>query len=179
MTRRKNETRRLISSLLALLICAGCGGDSSGTGRAIDETVASRLVGTWDLTLSLERPLSLSTDAHTLPRHTTGTVALLEASAEHLSYEGMTGPTHMGVFHVDMSSLGFPARETDGIPDLVARVVDTPPMRGRDSVYMLLNPEMPRYAVQLTGTFDAQGITGVWVAESFLGGGGTFVMRRR
>jgi hypothetical protein len=46
-------------------------------------------------------------------------------------------------------------------------------------MYIVLNPETPRYAVRLSGTFDANTATGTWIAESFLGGGGTFVMRRR
>jgi hypothetical protein len=166
--------RFAMASMLALVVGLGCG-DSAKT-PAVDESVAGRLIGTWDLTLSLDRPLSLSTDAHTLPRSVAGTVAFLEASKEHLSFEGLGAPTHMGVYHVDLGALGFPARDADVVPDLAARVVAAP---RRDSVYILLNPETPRYALRFSGTFDANGASGVWVAESFLGGGGTFVMRRR
>jgi hypothetical protein len=168
--------------MLALLVVLGCDRGSART-SAIDESVASRLVGTWNLTLVLERPLSLSTDTKTLPRSVAGTVALLELDGEKLSFEGMSAPTHMGSFRVDLSALGFPPREGGVFPDLVARVVAIPhtgaAVNVRDSVYIVLNPESPRYSVRLSGTFNADAATGTWIAESFLGGGGTFVMRRR
>jgi hypothetical protein len=170
----RRSRRFATASMFVLLAALGCG-DSAHT-PAVDESLAGRLVGTWDLTLSLERPLSLATDARTLPRRVTGTVALLDAGKEHLSFEGIGAPTHVGVFHVDLGALGFPSRGADGVPDLAARVVAAP---RRDSVYILFNPETPRYALQLSGTFDATTASGTWSAESFLGGGGTFVMRRR
>jgi hypothetical protein len=182
MTRTLHSSRRAAVSVLALLVTLGCGSDSAHS-PAIDESTASRLVGTWDLTLVLERPLSLSTDARTLPRSVDGSVALLEVGAEPLAFEGMSTPTNMGVFHVDLGALGFPSGDAGVIPDLAARVVAIPHGAGaagaRDSVYVVLNPETPRYSVRLSGTFNADAASGVWIAESFLGGGGTFVMRRR
>jgi hypothetical protein len=168
--------------MLAFLVVLGCDGGSSRT-PAIAESLAGPLVGTWNLTLTLERPLSLSTDTHTLPRTAAGTVALLEVGAEPLSFESMSAPTHMGVVHIDMAALGFPQRDAGVIPDVVARVVAIP-HRGaatasRDSLYILFDPETPRYSIRLSGTFDANAASGVWIAESFMGGGGTFTMRRR
>jgi hypothetical protein len=176
-----NTFRRITTPALALLAALGCSNGSAHT-QAVDESVAGRLVGTWDITFVLERPLSLSTDARKLPRSVAGTLALLERGTEPLSFEQMSAPTHMGVFHVDIGALGFPPSET-GVPDLVARVVASSQRstaaQERDSVYIVLNPETPRYAVRLSGRFDAHDATGTWIAESFLGGGGTFVMRRR
>ncbi|MDB4888325.1 MAG: hypothetical protein JWL61_180 [Gemmatimonadetes bacterium] len=175
-----NTFRRITTSAAALLAVLGCSNGSAHT-PAIDESVAGRLVGTWDITFVLERPLSLSTDTRKLPRSVAGTVALLERGAEPLSFEQMSAPTHMGVFHVDLGALGFPPSDA-GVPDLVARVASSQrgnSMQERDSVYIVLNPETPRYAVRLSGRFDANDASGTWIAESFLGGGGTFVMRRR
>jgi len=173
---------RRAASILAIAAVLGCSGDSARP-PAIDESVAGRLVGTWNLTLVLEHPLSLSTDTKTLPRSVLGTVALIELDGEKLSFEDVKAPTHMGVYRVDLGSLGFPPRESSDVPDLAARVVAIPRSGAaatpRDSVYIVLNPETPRYALRLSGTFDANAATGTWIAESFLGGGGTFVMRRR
>ncbi|MEO8333708.1 MAG: hypothetical protein ABI664_01960 [bacterium] len=178
-----NTPLRFAAATIALLVAVGCNPESSAEHRVVDETVAGRLVGTWDIVLTLDRPLSLSTDTHTLPRTAAGTVALLEVGRDPLSYDQMKAPTHMGVYHIDLGSLDFPPRDDNGMPALVARIVDIPP-RGtatgeRDSVYMVLNPESSRYALSLAGTFDHANASGTWIAESFLGGGGTFVMRRR
>jgi hypothetical protein len=173
--------RRAVASIATLLVALGCG--DTARKPAIDESVANRLVGTWDLMLVLERPLSLQTDKKSLPSDLPGTMAFLEVGKEAPSFEGMSAPTHLGTYRVDMGSLGFPPREGESVPSLAARVVGLPhhggPMGMRDSVYIVFNPETPRFSVLLSGTFDANAGSGVWSAESFLGGGGTFVMRRR
>ena len=176
-----HATRRTVASMLAALAIAGC---SNGAARTptLDESVAGRLVGTWDISLTLERPLSLSTDERTLPRRVSGTAALLEAGPETMSFEQMQNATHMGVFRIDLSSLGFPGRDAGVIPDVAARIVVTAQRAGAaapDSLYLILNPETPRYSIRLAGTLDATSASGTWIAESFLGGGGAFVMRRR
>ena len=45
---------------------------------------------------------------------------------EKLSFEDVKDPTHMGVYRVDLGSLGFPPRESTDVPDLAARVVAIP-----------------------------------------------------
>jgi hypothetical protein len=178
----RHLTRHITTPALALLAVLGCSNGSAHT-PALDESVAARLTGTWDLTFTLERPLSLSTDARTLPRSVSGTAALLEVGSDPMSFDQMRGATHMGVFRVDLAAMGFPGRESGVIPDVAARVVATPQSTStaaaRDSVYLILDPETPRYSIRLAGTFDANSASGVWIAESFLGGGGSFVMRRR
>lgn len=174
--------RRSAIVLLALIVALGCTSESGEKGRAIDETTAERLVGSWDVTLRLERPLSLSMDARKLPLSVTGVISFLEDRSRGLSFDQMDGPTHIGVYEIALGSLGFPRRESDVIPSLAARTI---PNRGaaaslgHDSVYIVINPETPRQLLRLAGTFDSDSVSGVWVAESFLGGGGTFVLRRR
>jgi hypothetical protein len=89
------------------------------------------------MTLRLERPLSLTTDAHTLPLTVVGVVARTLP---------ITSPTAAAI---------------------------------RDSVYIVINPETPAHALHMAGMFVGDSVTGEWVAESFLGGGGTFILRRR
>ena len=42
-----------------------------------------------------------------------------------------------------------------------------------------MNPETPRHFFRLAATFHGDSVTGTWIAESFVGGGGTFTLRRR
>ncbi|MEO5815553.1 MAG: hypothetical protein ABIT20_09770 [Gemmatimonadaceae bacterium] len=178
-----NTPLRVATATIGLLLALGCNRDPAAAHRIVDETLASRLAGTWDIVLTLDRPLSLSTDGRTLPRTAVGTVALLEVGQDPLSFEQMTAPTHMGVYHINLGALDFPPRDDNVMPALGARVIAVPSdaaaPAARDSLYMLLNPESARYALQLAGTFDRDVASGTWIAESFLGGGGTFTMRRR
>jgi hypothetical protein len=144
--------------------------------------MAERLVGTWQCTLRLERPLSLSTDASKLPRSVVGTVALLETRGGKPSFDQMDAPTHVGVYVIDLGALGFSRSPGGGvIPGLVARTVRKPASAAasvRDSLFVVINPQTPDRSVRLSGTFDGDSASGVWVAESLLGGGGTFTLRR-
>ena len=162
-----------------LAITLACGGESAPPDRVVNETLAGRLAGIWDVTLRLERPLSLSTDSRSLPRTVAGTMAILEGHSGQHSFEQMNGATHVGVYDVDLGALGFPSMDADIIPAVAAHVVAEPPASGHDSVHMLMNPETPHHFLRLTGTVSGDSIHGAWIAESFLGGGGTFVMLRR
>jgi hypothetical protein len=178
-----HRSRRTASALIALLIALGCSGDSAKRNGATDDLAAAGLAGTWEFTLRLERPLSLSMDAKSLPRTVTGGVILLEDHDGPRSFEQIQHPTHLGVYDVDMHSLGFPPYDTGLVPAVAARITvnanRSPAGVTRDSVYLVLDPETPRHSVRLFGTFDGSSVRGEWSAESFLGGGGTFTLRRR
>lgn len=174
--------RHLAAFLVALLLALGCRSDSPSRRRDLDEPMRHRLAGSWDVTLRLERPLSLNMDVRTLPRSVEGIASILEARSGTLSFEEMSGPTHIGVYDIDLNALGFPLRDGRVIPGLAARTVtgqnQSPASPGRDSVYVVINPETPRHSLRLTGLFEGDSIRGTWVAESFLGGGGTFTLHR-
>ena len=42
---------------------------------------------------------------------------------------------------------------------------------------MVVNPETPGHMLRLSGVFADDGAKGIWVADSPLGGGGTFTVR--
>jgi hypothetical protein len=93
----------------------------------------------------------------------------------------MNGPTNISIYEIALRSLGFPPLDGDVIPSVAARTLPTSgsTASARDSVYMVLNPETPRYALHLPGKIAGDNASGVWVAESFLGGGGRFALRWR
>lgn len=183
MKRWSGRSASALLALLALLVALGCGGDSAQRKAAVDEPAGAGLAGTWEITLRLERPLSLSMDAKSLPRSVTGTVALLEDHDGPHSFEQLHGATHVGVYDADLHSLGLPPRDAGIIPGVAARIVmsatRSPAAGQRDSIYIVINPETPRHSLRLSGTFDGTAASGEWIAESFLGGGGTFTLRRR
>jgi hypothetical protein len=157
---------------LCAVAVAGCRGDSAKPGRVADTTAAGQLVGAWQLTLRLERPLSLSVAGKQLPISVDGSVALLENRAGGLSFDQMSNPTHVGAYTIDLSALGFPPQQAGVVPGAAAQL--TRP----DSLFIVLNPEGPSRALRLRGTFDGERANGVWMAEALLGGGGTFTMQR-
>jgi hypothetical protein len=166
--------------MLVLFLAIACGGDGGGRKRVVDDSLGAGLAGTWEITLRLERPLSLSMEANRLPRSVTGTVALLEDHDGPHSFDQIQQPTHVGVFDVDMDALGFPPHDKGVVPGAAARIVASAiGSAPRDSVYLVLNPETPDHSLRLSGTFDGTDASGEWIAESFLGGGGTFTLRRR
>ena len=163
--------------LPALVLTLGCWGDPPHRRRVIEDTSERQLAGTWSLTLQLDRPMSFSTDAKSLPRRVTGTVALLEDHSAQLSFAEMKSPTHIGVYDIDLDSLELAPWESGIVPSLVARAVFG--AAGSDSLYIVINPETPGHSLRLSGVLASGGATGVWIAESPFGGGGTFLLRRK
>ena len=181
IARARVSRKRTVCALFTLFLVFGCRGDLAPQ-RHVDESLAERLAGTWDLMLQLERPMSLSTDSRRLPLSVRGTVVLLEVRTGQLTFEQMKGATHAGVYEIDLGAMGLPALDAGTIPGVAARRVtngaEAPGGRGHDSVFMVINPESPRHVLRLTGTFEGDSVSGVWVAESFFGGGGRFALRR-
>ena len=48
---------------------------------------------------------------------------------------------------------------------------------GETPSIMVVNPETPGHMLRLSGVFADDGAKGIWVADSPLGGGGTFTVR--
>lgn len=163
-----------IIALCALPVLLACAGDLGQQRPALDSSHAGKLTGTWDITLQLERPMSLRTPAG-LPRQVSGSLALLEDRHAERSFAAMKDPTHIGVYDIALDSLELPPWDAGLVPGVAARVV--PAESGRDSIYILVNPETPGHMLRLSGIFADDGAKGTWVADSPLGGGGTFTLR--
>lgn len=138
---------------------------------------AAKLSGVWDITLELDTPLSFRTKAGRLPRQLTGQVAFLDDRLADRTFAAMRNPTNVGVYDIALDSLELPPWDARLVPGLAARVV--PMESGRDSIYMVVNPETPGHTLRLWGVFVDDGAKGMWVADSPLGGGGIFMLRRR
>jgi hypothetical protein len=175
-------TRSLLP-MLAICALSACDSRMRGTAAVTDEALAGRVNGVWEMTLRIERPMSLSTEATSLPRNVTGVVALVPIRKFRVSFEAMTDPTFSGVYDLDPGALGLATGDGAHVPGLVARVATRAPRASGnaapDSIHVLLNPETPQHAIRLAGIVSDGAVTGVWVAESPLGGGGTIVWRRR
>ena len=170
--------KRTMASVVALCVSAmvlACSGDARQQRSALDHTHAGKLTGSWDLTLQLDRPMSLRTTADALPRHATGSIALLEDRHAERSFTSMRDPTHIGVYDIALDSLELPPWDASLVPGVAARVV--PQDSGRDSIYIVVNPETPGHMLRLSGVFAGDDVKGTWLAESPLGGGGVFTLR--
>jgi hypothetical protein len=189
MTTTKRMARLRVARTLTttlLLVALGCHGDSAERNRALEKDAARRLVGAWDATLWLERPVTLATARRTLPRSVAGSLAFLEEHYGDYSPDDLRDATHVGVYEIDFRSFGFQVGGTDAPPIAIARTADrvttTSPGAaadaGPDSVTIVLAPGTSEYPCRLTGVFIADSITGIWTAGQLLGGGGRFSLRR-
>lgn len=168
-----------VVTLLALL-CACRGGDGAQRSRVVDESAARRLAGTWTVSFAAD---SLATPALSAAGAVVaGTLILTAEQHGAPDVDELRGITDDGVYDLDFRPFGF----TSGTPAvLVARVVAGAGEVGKgasaDSVYLVLSPGTPRFAVRMAGIVAADGAAGVWSASAFSmgGGAGTFVMRRR
>ena len=170
------SARITIIALCALPILLACADDSGRQRSGIDAAHSEKLTGVWDITLRLERPLSLRTTAG-LPRLVSGNIALLEDRHAERSFAVMKDPTHIGVYDIALDSLDLPPWDRGLVPGVAARVV--PSASGSDSLQIVVNPETPGHMLRLSGVFVDDGVQGTWLAESPLGGGGSFTLRRR
>ena len=122
-TRSTRNARVTIVTLCVLPILLACSGDGRHQRAAIDPSHAGLLTGTWDITLQLERPMSLRTTAAELPHHVTGSVALLEDRQAERSFAAMKDPTHIGVYDIALDSLELPPWDAGVVPGLAAPLI--------------------------------------------------------
>lgn len=169
--------RSAIIALSAFLMSTGCTGDGVQRRQPSADAGFARLSGMWDITLRLERPVTLATDARRLPRSVAGTVVLLEDHDAARSFAEMQNPTHIGVYDINLDSLELPSWNSHALPGIAAHAGPTS-MRP-DSVFLVLNPELTGHSVRLSGVLEGGQAKGSWTADSPLGGGGTFTLHRR
>lgn len=169
---------------LALFTLNACHARTRERTSVTDQTSSARIDGVWQMDLRIERPMSFSADGKSLPRSVGGTLALLKNRVgPAVAADIMKAATHTGVYDLDLVAIGLPAAEGGNVPSVAARIVraDRPTSSGAagDSIILLLNPDLPARAIRLSGVIADDVVRGVWVAESPLGGGGSFVLRRR
>ncbi len=187
---RARALRRGVGVLGLGLLCAaiGCRERSAQHRRALEQEPAKRLVGAWDATLWLERPVTLSIGVRTPPESISGTMAFLPDRRSEFLHESLSEATHVGVYDIDLSAFGIRMEDSREVPVLIARTraqasaANAPEARlpdpaGRDSVTIVLEPTASRNPFQLNGVFTADKITGTWTAGQSLGGGGRFVLQ--
>jgi len=179
-TNRVCHSRWAATVLAALLVAVGACGDASSGRAGTGQRPPHRLDGTWTLGLRLERPMSLSRTPVALPFTVSGVVMLMTNERSDVSFASVAAPTQIGVYALSLDSLGLISWPRDAVPTVAAREVvsPSPPETSRDSVLIVLNPATPGRMLHLSGRILDGTIRGKWTAESPLGGGGTFEMRR-
>lgn len=179
----------LASVVLVTSLLNGCGGSDRGDrGRALDEADAARLVGAWDVTLMLERPLTQRQDSIRSSLPVTGTMAFTENRRGAALFAGFGLATDKGAYDLDLASFGLPVGADSRTQTAVART--TPARRersgrgersgGADSVFIALDPDDSRLSVRLAGVMIGDTVAGVWYADYLhASASGGFTMRRR
>jgi hypothetical protein len=168
--------------LAAVLVVLGCSHVADDREQLLLRADAARLVGAWDVTMVLERPLTQLADSARIGRSVTGSIAFTENRRGAREAEGFGVVTGRGVADLDLHpfSLPFGGGEPEG--EVVARTapVVTPGAKGaRDSVSLFVQSADGRVTVRLDGQLAADTIAGVWSAEFLRSdANGRFVMRR-
>ena len=171
-----SRTARAVTAIWSLVVVfAGCSRtDDTRRERALDAPTARLLVGTWDATFTLDRPLTVTSDS-TRPLPVTGVLAFVEA--RHVAPESpqLSGSTHDVAYDVDFRPFGFDLRDRGASPVAVARTSE------RDSVAILFGAGESLFSLRVQGAFIGDSVSGVWTAESprSAGAGGRFSMHRR
>ena len=177
--RARRRAMRSARFALALATLSACVADGARNSQARQE-VPHRLDGTWDVALRLERPMSLSATLAALPFTVHGTMTLMANTQGTETSGTIAAPTQIGVYSLLLDSLGLLPLARGDVPTVTALEVARSSLADtlRDSVLFVLNPATSGGKLRLTGRLVDGVITGVWTAQSPLGGGGTFAMRR-
>ncbi len=162
--------RRLVLSV-AMIACTG---GSAAVLSSAGET-NHQLTGSWDISLSLERPYQLELKGPPM-RRVCGTIGFVEANQQ---FDG--GRQSAGVYDIDLAQIGLGWVNDTRFPAAVARQTDQNAGRSpnRDSVAITLNPDSQERIV-LVGAYRVAEIDGTWTAQSTRGtASGRFTLRQR
>jgi hypothetical protein len=189
VTRHSLLPRHLAAGLVGMLIVGGAcrGNDRAHRERLLERADAEQLVGAWDVTLVIERPLTPLQDARATARPVTGMLAFTENRNSEETFADFGGVTHKGAYDLDLTSLGLPLGDDARTQSAVARTV---PVRGapehtqrrpaKDSVFIALLPGGSHLSIRLTGLLVGDTIAGSWIAEfARASASGRFSMQRR
>lgn len=178
------ESRRAAACAVALGAALACSRGDAGVRDALDSPAARQLAGAWTISFAVDTlitPLRL----RAVQTSARGSLTLALTTHGPASMGGLGGITHVGVYDVDFTPLGFAPEGPGRVATAVARVV---PARGadsagvrRDSLYAVLSPDAERFAVRMGGVLAGDSASGTWSAVAFSAGGGSghFVMHRR
>lgn len=177
--------RRELTGLAILALALACQRNPAQRSDALGTAPAQRLVGVWDATFWLDRPVDVLPGSSFKPLRITGTIAFVEDHAGRLSPEALPEPTHLGIYDIDFRPLGFEPRTAAGFPVAVARTSagvnpqtdPTAPAR-IDSVSIAFDPGSSVYPLRVLGTITLDSVSGQWTAGQSLSGGGRFVLLR-
>ena len=124
--------------------------------------------------------MSLSSTPRALPFTVRGVITMMTNDRPDLSFASLVAPTQIGVYTLPLDSLGLLPRESGEVPTLATRDLGGPASSAasRDSILIVLNPGTPGRMLRLAGVVVDGVVRGAWIAESPLGGGGTFEMHR-
>jgi hypothetical protein len=167
---------RLVTAICSLVIVfVGCSStDDASRERALDSPTARLLVGVWDITFTLDRPLIVTSDP-VRPRPVTGVVAFVEARHVAPEIPQLSGSTHDVAFDLDFRPFGFDLRDRGASAIAAARTGEP------DSVTIVFGDDESMFSVRSEGTLIGDSVSGVWTAEAprSAGAGGRFSMHRR
>lgn len=158
---------------VSLLISVACSrGDDGDRRRMLEQPSALRLVGTWDVTFQLDRPMRVAGSA--VPRSAvTGTIALVENRVAPLDAPQLSGATHHGAYDIDFAAFGFDLRDDGSARAAMARTAG-------DSVAIVFESPGSAIALHAKGAFRRDTLSGTWIAEvPRASATGRFTMRRR
>jgi hypothetical protein len=176
------QSRARAVALGAALVVLGCNHATDDREELLSRSNAARLVGAWDVTMVLERPISRLVDSVGVGRSVTGSIAFTENRRGAREAEGFGVVTGRGVADLDLHpfSLPFGGGEAEG--EVVARmapIVTRGVKSARDSVSLLVQSADGRVTVRLDGQLAADTIAGVWSAEFLRSdASGRFIMKR-
>lgn len=148
--------------------------DRSALDRQAQAPRTRRLIGTWDASFHLERPLVIGSDSGSMKQHVQGELAFLANRSVNRAYPTMKSPSAYGAFDVDFTPFGFDARSDDETPVAAAGWLST------DSLEIILGDPHSDITVRMRGLVTGDSIAGSWrvLVSRTGGGGGRFVMVR-
>ena len=164
-------------ALVVVMATSACLGGGEVSARA-PVASAETLDGAWDITLRLERPLSFVDDEQPMPRSVKGRISLLDDRYGSQQYRRTGTLAFVGVYDMNVVALGLPAPGIGAIPGVVAQRAHAVQVASADSLFLVMNPEFPRHSLRLSGVISGDTASGIWMAESPLGGGGSFALKR-
>lgn len=164
-------------TLAYLFFVIGCSDGSAALLTNHDRALKEPLTGTWEVTLTLQRPYPLGFSTPTT-RRVCGTIGFVDVAD---AADRMDGDESDGVYQVPLAQLGLDWMQDAKFPLAVAHQAE----RGAsgsaspDSVAITLNPSS-REHIQLLGVQHGSEINGNWTAQSARGtASGLFTLRRR
>jgi hypothetical protein len=164
-------------ALAFLLFVIGCSDGSAALLANHDRALKEPLTGTWEVTLTLQRPYPLGFSSPTA-RRVCGTIGFVDVAD---AADRTIGDESDGVYQVPLAQLGLDWMQEAKFPLAVAHQA----ARGGsasaspDSVAITLNPSS-RERIELLGVQHGSEIDGNWTAQSARGtASGLFTLRRR